>query len=465
LQKELALRQAAASGPLLLAFAQFSFAAIYAQCRTRGRGRLGSWLLVSSCVALGVYSLLHALMAWGWLPGLKHNGVAVVAGDLLTLWQMAGFGVTVLEEALQAQSARAGSEQQFRALFAALTEGVVLQELVRDAEGVPIDYRLLAANPAYAVHTGLRIADVIGKLGSEVYGTGKAPYLEEVAAVIATRSPLSFEMYHAPFHRHYRLSIAPMTAPSEQVAVVFDEITDRKKREAELQQKNEEIMRFTYAVSHDLKSPLVTIQTFLGYLERDLARHDAARVEKDYHYIRKAAARMSRMLDELLLFSRLGRTANPLEESPFTELVNEALTLVGGRLEQRGVQVEVLPSTGMLYGDRQRLVEVFQSLIDNAVKFMGQQAAPRIEIGTQMLNGEAAHFVRDNGIGIDPRYQQKVFHLFEKLDPEVEGSGVGLALVKRIVEMHGGRIWAESQGVGHGTTIWFVLRQAYRRVA
>jgi signal transduction histidine kinase len=82
-----------------------------------------------------------------------------------------------------------------------------------------------------------------------------------------------------------------------------------------------------------------------------------------------------------------------------------------------------------------------------------------------MLNGEAAHFVRDNGIGIDPRYQQKVFHLFEKLDPEVEGSGVGLALVKRIVEMHGGRIWAESQGVGHGTTIWFVLRQAYRRVA
>jgi signal transduction histidine kinase len=111
----------------------------------------------------------------------------------------------------------------------------------------------------------------------------------------------------------------------------------------------------------------------------------------------------------------------------------------------------------MLCGDRTRLVEVFQNLVDNAIKFMGDQPAPRVEIGMEKTGEGNVFFVRDNGMGIEPRYQPKVFNLFEKYDPKMKGTGIGLALVKRIVEVHGGKIWVESAGIGKGATFRFTL--------
>ena len=128
-----------------------------------------------------------------------------------------------------------------------------------------------------------------------------------------------------------------------------------------------------------------------------------------------------------------------------------------------GVQVHVTQEPIWLAGDRVRLVEVFQNLIDNAVKFMGDQAAPRVEIGIEPADGDQVIFVRDNGKGIDPRYQAKVFGIFEKLDAGAPGSGMGLALVKRIVEQHGGKIGVESEGLGHGTTFRFTLAKTQLR--
>jgi signal transduction histidine kinase len=107
-------------------------------------------------------------------------------------------------------------------------------------------------------------------------------------------------------------------------------------------------------------------------------------------------------------------------------------------------------------------VEVFQNLLDNAVKFMGDQIAPCVEVGLQAQGADTVVFVRDNGIGIDPRHQHKLFGLFEKLDATVEGTGMGLALVRRIVDVHGGRIWVESEGVGKGTTFCFTLAKTRR---
>jgi signal transduction histidine kinase len=111
-------------------------------------------------------------------------------------------------------------------------------------------------------------------------------------------------------------------------------------------------------------------------------------------------------------------------------------------------------------GDRARLLEVLQNLVDNAAKFMGDQERPRIEIGVRQEAGESVIFVRDNGQGIEERFKERVFGLFEKLDPASEGSGVGLALVKRIVEFHGGRVWLESDGAGQGTTVCLTLPEA-----
>ena len=128
-----------------------------------------------------------------------------------------------------------------------------------------------------------------------------------------------------------------------------------------------------------------------------------------------------------------------------------------GRIAERGVEVHIAPEMPVVHVDRGRLLEVLQNLVDNAVKYMGQQPAPRVEIGAAVNDEAVVCSVRDNGIGIAPRHHEKIFGLFEQLDPQEEGTGIGLALVRRIVEVHGGRIWVESEGEGHGSTFLFTL--------
>ncbi len=236
--------------------------------------------------------------------------------------------------------------------------------------------------------------------------------------------------------------------------------TEIKQKERELREQNAELERFTYTVSHDLKSPLVTVETFLGYLKQDIAGSDADRIEKDMDFMRTATFKMRNLLEELLEMSRVGRVVNNPVRVTFRELVEEALSAAAGNITQRGVKVRVGEERIMLYGDRPRLAEIWQNLIDNAVKFMGDQASPLIEIGAEKSGKNITFFVRDNGMGIEPQYQTKVLGLFEKLNPNIEGSGLGLALIKRIVELYRGTIWLESKGAGKGTCFRFTLPEA-----
>jgi signal transduction histidine kinase len=245
-----------------------------------------------------------------------------------------------------------------------------------------------------------------------------------------------------------------------------EDITERKRVEAErealiaeLEVKNTELERFTYSVSHDLKSPLVTLKGFLGFLEQDAMNADIERLQKDIQRIREATDTMHQLLNDLLELSRIGRLVNPSQQIAFDEVARGAVERVAGQITERGVQVNIAPNLPLVYGDRPRLIEVLQNLIDNAVKFMGDQPHPVIEIGMEPREDEPIFFVADNGVGIDPRYHEKVFGLFERLDQFVDGTGIGLALVKRIVELHGGHIWVESKGQGHGSTFYFTLPQ------
>ncbi|MCP4658144.1 MAG: hypothetical protein GY856_22260 [bacterium] len=230
-------------------------------------------------------------------------------------------------------------------------------------------------------------------------------------------------------------------------------------KHSEVEAKNVELERFTYTVSHDLKSPLFTVEGFLGMLEKDAAAGDRERMDADMQYIRAATTKMGRLLEELLELSRIGRMVNPPEEVPLSELAREAVELVAGRIAERGVELVIPPEMPTVVGDRPRLLEVLQNLIENAVKFMGPQEKPRVEITAVEEQGETVCHVRDNGIGIDPRYHEKVFGLFDKLDPQVEGTGIGLALVRRIIEVHGGRVRVESEGEGRGSTFSFSIPQ------
>ena len=228
---------------------------------------------------------------------------------------------------------------------------------------------------------------------------------------------------------------------------------------ADLEAKNAELERFTYTVSHDLRSPLVTVKGFLGFIERDAAAGNTARLRGDLDRISNAIDKMDALLRDVLELSRIGRLANPPEAVPFAQIVAEARELVRGRLESRGIVVETAPDLPVVFGDRARLVEVVQNLLDNAARFAGGEAGPRIEVGPRGIDedGRAVLYVRDNGIGIEPRHHERVFGLFEKLDPASEGTGVGLALAKRIVGVHGGRIWVESEGRGRGATFCLAL--------
>lgn len=237
----------------------------------------------------------------------------------------------------------------------------------------------------------------------------------------------------------------------------FYDISEIERLLDELKAKNEELQSFTYTVSHDLKAPLVTIAGFLGYLEQDARKGDIERLNKDILRINEAVSKMQRLLNELLELSRIGRLMNPPVVVPFEEIVYEALNLVEGRLQTRQIQVQVEAGLPSVYGDRVRLVEIVQNLIDNAARFMGNQSDPRIEIGLEIQVVRPAFFVRDNGMGIEPEYQERIFGLFNKLDANSEGTGIGLALVKRIVEVHGGKVWVESEGKGKGSTFYFTL--------
>ncbi len=228
-------------------------------------------------------------------------------------------------------------------------------------------------------------------------------------------------------------------------------------KNAEVEAKTAEIEQFTYAVSHDLKSPLITILGFVGMVEQDAAAGKAERMTADLARIRGAAEQMQRMLEELLELFRVGRLDNEPTEIAMSELAFEAVELVSGRIAERGVRVGISPHLPAVVGDRPRLLQVFQNLVDNAIKFSGDQAEPEVEIGSLPEDGETVFFVRDHGLGIAPEHREKVFGLFEKLDGQREGSGIGLAIVKRIVEVHGGRVWVESEGPGHGSTFCFTL--------
>lgn len=218
-----------------------------------------------------------------------------------------------------------------------------------------------------------------------------------------------------------------------------------------------ELERFAYTVSHDLKSPIITIKGFTGSLAKDLANGNYQRMAGDLKRVSDAADKMNDLLRDLLELSTVGSAVNSPEPVDMNLLTAGVLGQLSDQIQSGTITTTVQGDMPTVVCDRRRMAEVMQNLLENAIVYMGDQEAPLIKIGTRRENGRTVFFVQDNGIGIEEKYHQIIFGMFNKLDAKSDGTGIGLALVKRIIEMHGGRVWVESQGAGKGSTFSFTL--------
>ena len=251
----------------------------------------------------------------------------------------------------------------------------------------------------------------------------------------------------------------------DDVAALHRAEREREEMISDLEAKNIELERFTFTVSHDLKAPLITVRGFLSLIEERLESSDKSSIHPLIRRVFSTTEKMSDLLEDLLELSRVGQVTAPYRDIDLGEAAREAAELLAGPISQRGVDLRIADDLPIVRGDRVRLVQVFQNLISNGIKFMGDQANPRIEVEALLgaengIDGSAETAgcrVRDNGIGIAMRHQESVFNLFERLDAGVEGTGIGLALVHRVIQAHGGRVWVESKGRGRGSSFCFYL--------
>ncbi len=363
------------------------------------------------------------------------------------------------ERALKESEAKyRGLYRQFQALLDAIPDTLALQSR---------DFRVLWANRGAAQGVGLEITDLVGRHCHRVWHGRETPCEVCPTRVCLESGEPSSGCVESPDGRSWELRAVPIRNDDGEVVSAVElarDITEARRAEAEreslireLGAKNAELEQFTHTVSHDLKTPLTTVRGFIALVDREMA---SGRLDRVRDYVRRAgeaADNMGRLLDELLDLSRRGRLTHAPEDFPFAELVTEAQNMAHGQLQARGVRVAVQPDLPGIRGDRVRLREVLQNLLTNAAKFMGDQAAPRIWIGAESRSGETVFWVRDNGMGIAPKDRERVFGTFDKLDPGGEGLGLGLAIAKRIVEAHGGRLWVESEGSGQGSRFCFTL--------
>jgi PAS domain S-box-containing protein len=268
-------------------------------------------------------------------------------------------------------------------------------------------------------------------------------------------------LYNASLYRNPQGEIQGVFAAARDITVRKAMENEIKQTMEKLQQSNAELEQFAYVASHDLQEPLRMVASYVQLLERRYKGKLDPEADEFIAYAVDGANRMRGLIDDLLTYSRVSRLGKPFEPTDLESTLDVVLMNLQASITENGAVVthDKLP---VVVADGGQLVQLFQNLIGNAIKFHGKEP-PRVHVSVQVKETEYLFSVRDNGIGIAPEYFDRLFKIFQRLHTREEypGSGIGLAVCKKIVERHGGRIWIESQ-VGKGSTIYFTLNKQKR---
>ncbi len=435
------------------------------------------WLFVGFIASCGTVHLIEAIIFWH--PVYRLDGVvklitAVVSwGTVVALIPVVPRALTLrtpesLEREVAARTRELAEEKaKLEAVLASLGVGVV----VVDTEG-----NVVMANAASQTLLGESASSVAVGEWSERYQfrqpeTGTALGADEARNVVLhekqehTDRDVLVRPMGGDEDAIFTFSARPIVSETELgVVTVFADVTQRRRTEQELQRANQELARsnadlerFAYVASHDLQEPLRMVAMYTELLAERYEGKLDEKADKYIAYATDGAVRMRRLIDDLLVYSRLQSDAKPATATDLNELVDDALQQLAAGIESSGAQVQrgELPT---LVGDAAQLRQLFTNLIGNAIKYVSPGTSPVVTIHAEKNEQEWVISVSDNGIGIDPAHSARIFEVFQRLHGReaYPGTGIGLAIVKRVVERHGGRLWVESE-LGRGATFFIAL--------
>jgi PAS domain S-box-containing protein len=414
----------------------------------------------------GPFELEHRVMQIDGSIGWAFSRAIPMLGKDGAVIEWFGMASDVTERK-QAQEALGKSEHKFRTLFESMDEGYCVIEMIFDADDRPADYRFLEVNPAFEKHTGLR--EVPGKTMRELAPEHAAYWYETYGRVARTGEAARFvneakELGGRWFDVYaFRLG----GDGCHRVALVFSNITDRRRGEEErellvarLQEEDQRKDEFLATLAHELRNPLAPIRNGLQIMR--LAPGDLATTERIRSMMERQLGQMVHLIDDLLDLSRISRGKIELrkERIELSKAIQQAVEASRPAISKAGHELLIDFSPAPIYvdADPTRLAQVFTNLLNNAAKFTDHGG--RIRVSMQLIGGDAVVSIQDNGSGIASPMLARVFEMFTQVEGNLErskgGLGIGLSIVKRLIEMHGGSVEARSDGHGHGSE--FVVR-------